>query len=116
MPIWAIMLLPILFTVGMCLVDTLDGILMLGAYGWAFVKPARKLYYNAGITSLSVLVAFVVGTLELAQVISTGSQAGFAQMIGRIDLDRAGFVIVGIFALIWIGSIARSRRRLAQKA
>ena len=68
-PFWVIMLLPLLFMVGMCLIDALDGILMLGAYGWAFIKPIRKAYYNLSITVLSVLVAFVVGTYELMQIL-----------------------------------------------
>lgn len=114
MPIWAIMLLPLLFTVGMCLVDTLDGILMLGAYGWAFVKPARKLYYNVGITSISVLVAFVVGTVELGQMLAGGSRSVFAQWINRLNLDSAGFIIVGIFALAWAGAVGLSRARAQQ--
>ena len=113
-PIWAIMLLPILFTVGMCLVDTLDGFLMLGAYGWAFVRPARKLYYNAGITTLSVVVAFVVGTAELAQMLSGSERGAIAGWINRIDLDNAGFVIVGLFAVAWAGAVAMSRIRASR--
>jgi high-affinity nickel-transport protein len=64
LPIWSILLFPALFTAGMCLIDTADGILMLGAYGWAFRHPVRKLYYNMTITGVSVLVAFVVGGAE----------------------------------------------------
>lgn len=113
-PLWAIMLLPLLFTVGMCLVDTLDGILMLGAYGWAFVKPARKLYYNAGITGISVLVAFVVGTAELAQMLASGARGALAQAIARTNLDNAGFAIVAFFALIWGSSLLFARRQNAK--
>ena len=68
------MLLPLLFMAGMCLIDALDGILMLGAYGWAFIKPIRKAYYNLSITLLSVLVAFVVGTYELLQILEVAVQ------------------------------------------
>jgi len=64
LPIWSIMVFPALFAAGMCLIDTTDNILMLGAYGWAFVKPVRKLYYNMTITIVSVIVAFVVGGIE----------------------------------------------------
>ncbi|HEX5323513.1 MAG TPA: HoxN/HupN/NixA family nickel/cobalt transporter [Capsulimonadaceae bacterium] len=117
-PLWAIMLLPLLFTVGMCLVDTLDGILMLGAYGWAFVKPARKLFYNLSITTISVLVAFVVGTAELAQILASGSASRntIVQVVGRINLDQAGFAIVGLFLVLWLASVAFSRARRAASA
>src|SRR5437868_15507942 len=70
LPIPFILIFPMLFTAGMCLLDTTDGILMLGAYGWAFVKPVRKLYYNLNITLVSVLVAFVVGTIEVISIVS----------------------------------------------
>src|SRR5205814_8135669 len=70
LPIAYILIFPALFTAGMCLLDTTDGILMLGAYGWAFVKPVRKLYYNLNITLVSVLVALVVGTIEIISIIS----------------------------------------------
>ena len=69
LPIFAILIFPLLFTAGMSLIDTTDGILMLGAYGWAFVKPVRKLYYNMNITLVSVLVALLVGTIEALSVV-----------------------------------------------
>ncbi len=102
-PFWTIMLLPALFTVGMCLVDTLDGILMLGAYGWAFVKPIRKLYYNLCITLLSVLVAFVVGSYELLQIAQAqlGLRGGFWSVIRGLKFDNLGFVIIGTFLVGW---------------
>ncbi len=102
-PFWVIMLLPLLFTVGMCLVDTLDGILMLGAYGWAFVKPIRKLYYNFGITLLSVLVAFVVGTYELLQVLEErlSLKGPFWASLDRLNYNNLGFIIVGTFLVGW---------------
>jgi high-affinity nickel-transport protein len=103
MPLWVLLLLPALFTVGMCLVDTLDGILMLGAYGWAFVKPVRKLYYNLGITLLSVLVAFLVGTDELLQILAAhfSLKGQFWSLLDRLSFDNLGFVIVGTFAVGW---------------
>ena len=67
---WAILVFPALFSAGMALVDTADGILMLGAHGWAFVKPIRKLYYNLTITSISVLSALIVGGLEIAGMVA----------------------------------------------
>ena len=74
MSLWSIMVFPALFTAGMSLVDTTDGVLMLGAYGWAFMKPIRKLYYNMTITVVSVVVAFVIGGLETLDLI--GDQLG----------------------------------------
>jgi high-affinity nickel-transport protein len=71
--VWWILLFPALFTAGMCLIDTGDGILMAGAYGWAFVHPARKLYYNVAVTATSVAVAAIVGTVELLNVSTLNS-------------------------------------------
>jgi high-affinity nickel-transport protein len=103
MPIAAVLVLPLLFAVGMCLVDTLDGILMLGVYGWAFVKPVRKLYYNLCITLLSVLVAFVVGAYELLQILQErlALRGPFWDFLQRTNFDYLGFVIVGVFLLGW---------------
>ena len=103
LPLGVILLLPLLFAAGMCLIDTLDGVLMLGAYGWAFVKPVRKLFYNLSITVLSVLVAFVVGTVELAQVAQDrGHWRGpFWDFVGRISFDRLGYVIIAAFVVGW---------------
>ncbi len=107
--VWAIMMLPALFAAGMSFVDTTDGILMLGAYGWAFVKPIRKLYYNLTITVVSVVVAVVVGTVETLGLLAnelnlTGS---FWRAIGSAS-DRyfgvIGFLIIGIFVLSWVVS------------
>ncbi len=107
MSFWTIMLLPALFTVGMCLVDTSDGILMLGAYGWAFIKPIRKLYYNLCITLLSVLVAFVVGTYELLQIMQAQfhPRGAFWDTVGRLNFDNLGFVIIGTFVVGWLVSM-----------
>src|SRR5207247_5320481 len=70
MPIVFVLLFPLLFAAGMSLVDTTDSIMMLGAYGWAFVKPVRKLYYNMNITLVSVLIALVIGTSEFLSIIA----------------------------------------------
>ena len=102
-PFWVIMLLPLLFMVGMCLIDALDGILMLGAYGWAFIKPVRKAYYNLIITTLSVLVAFIVGTYELLQIF----EAQFAlkgrlwNFFDHLPLDNLGYYLIGTFLVGW---------------
>ena len=85
LPIWSILVFPALFTAGMSLIDTTDGILMLGAYGWAFVKPIRKLYYNMTITLVSVVVALVIGGIEalgLAQPVKLDLKGGFWDAIG----------------------------------
>jgi high-affinity nickel-transport protein len=104
LPILSIMIFPLLFTAGMCLVDTTDGILMLGAYGWAFVKPIRKLYYNLNITLVSVLVALVVGTIEVISIISglLNLSGGFWDAVGNLDFGVLGGLIIGIFILSWV--------------
>ncbi len=106
-----IMVFPLLFTAGMTLIDTTDGVLMLGAYGWAFMKPVRKLYYNMTITGVSVVVALVVGGLETLNLI--GDQlgltdgGGFWGAIGAINdnFGVLGYLIIGIFVVSWLGSV-----------
>ena len=112
LPFWTIMLLPFLFTAGMCLIDTLDGILMLGAYGWAYVQPQRKLLYNAGVTLLSIATALIVGTVELLQVSADKIwlRGAFARIADSINLDSAGFWIIGLFAACWAVSALLSRK------
>jgi high-affinity nickel-transport protein len=118
MTIWSILVFPALFTVGMSLMDTTDSILMLGAYGWAFAKPIRKLYYNLTITAVSVVVAVLVGGLETLNLI--GGQlgltdgGGFWGMIGAINdnFGTLGYIIVGTFVLSWMISyiVYRAKR------
>lgn len=107
---WMILIFPVLFAAGMCLIDTTDNILMLGAYGWAFVKPVRKLYYNLTITSVSVVVAFVVGGIEsLGLLVDRFHLEGrFWQAVAELNgnFGLLGFFIVGLFALSWVVSIA----------
>jgi high-affinity nickel-transport protein len=94
----------------MSLLDTTDGILMLGAYGWAFVKPMRKLYYNMVITMVSVLVAVAVGCVELAGIVADrfNLTGGFWNAVGRVNDNwgELGFIIIGVFIASWIISIA----------
>jgi nickel/cobalt transporter (NiCoT) family protein len=110
MPIWSILVFPALFTAGMTLIDTTDSVLMLGAYGWAFVKPIRKLYYNMTITFVSVLVAVIVGGIEALGLV--GDQLGlsgrFWDMIGALNdnFGVIGYVIIGVFGASWLVSIA----------
>ena len=109
LPIWSIMLFPALFTAGMALIDTTDSILMLGAYGWAFAKPMRKLFYNITITTVSVLVALVIGGLEgLGLVQDQYNLAGwFWDGIAALNdhFGMLGYVIIGIFAGAWAVSV-----------
>jgi len=115
MSIWSILVFPALFTAGMALVDTTDSILMLGAYGWAFVKPIRKLYYNMTITFVSVVVAVLVGSIEALGLV--GNQLGltgpFWDGIGALNdnFGTIGYLIIAVFAVSWIGSIIIYRAR-----
>ncbi len=120
-PFYVVLLLPILFTAGMTLADTTDGVLMLGAYGWAFVKPIRKLFYNMSITTVSVIVAFLVGALETLSIIQgqLNLSGGFWDMINNLNggsvtifnqpinnFEVIGGSIIGIFLLSWAISTA----------
>ncbi len=113
MPAYLILLLPLLFVGGMSLADTTDGVAMLGAYGWAFVRPVRKLYYNMSITFISVMVAFVVGGIEIAQVLiqETGAGGRLLHAIGGIQLADVGFYVVVVFIACWLASVAYYRLR-----
>jgi high-affinity nickel-transport protein len=106
----SILVFPVLFAAGMSLIDTTDNILMLGAYGWAYIKPIRKLYYNVTITAVSVLVAFIVGGIEALGLIGSQLhlQGSFWMAIGRLNdnFGVLGYCIIAIFALSWIVSIA----------
>ncbi len=108
LPVWSILLFPAIFTAGMSLIDTTDGVLMLAAYGWAYVKPLRKLYYNVTITFVSVLVALLVGGIEAFGVIGSKLElkGGFWTYISRLngDFGTMGYFIIGIFVLSWISS------------
>jgi high-affinity nickel-transport protein len=103
-PIFVILLLPLAFTAGMTLIDTLDGILMLGAYGWAYMNPVRKLYYNLNITFVSVVTALFIGITEGLQIISsqTGIENGIFSLANKIEFGSLGYSIVGIFIVSWI--------------
>ncbi len=105
---WSILIFPALFTAGMSLVDSADSILMLGAYGWAFVKPIRKLYYNMTITFVSVLVALVVGGIEALGLIGDrlNLDGAFWTAIGALNdnFGSLGYVIIAVFVVSWIVS------------
>jgi high-affinity nickel-transport protein len=110
LPIVSILVFPVLFAAGMSLVDTTDNILMLGAYGWAYVKPIRKLYYNMTITSVSVLVALVVGGIEALGLLGSQLhlQGRFWSAVGSLNdnFGVLGYCIIALFVLSWIVSIA----------
>jgi len=97
LPFYAILCLPVLFAAGMSLLDTIDGSFMNFAYGWAFSKPVRKVYYNLAITGLSVAVAFIVGTIELLSI---------AGVVSNVNMNLVGFVIVGLFVTTWAVALA----------
>ncbi|MGB8277676.1 MAG: HoxN/HupN/NixA family nickel/cobalt transporter [Methylovirgula sp.] len=109
-PIAAILVFPVLFAAGMSLIDTTDGVMMLGAYDWAFVKPIRKLYYNMTITLVSVVVAVCIGGIEAFGLIADrlALKGGFWDTIGALNdnFNTLGFVIVGIFLAAWALSYA----------
>ncbi len=104
LPFWAILCLPILFAAGMTLFDTMDGCFMNFAYGWAFSRPIRKVYYNLVITGLSVAMAFLVGTIELLGLFGSEFNlgGGFWDTMTHFNLNSAGFVIVGLFVGTWV--------------
>ena len=115
MPLWTILVFPALFTAGMSLMDTTDSVLMTGAYGWAFITPIRKLWYNLTITAASVAIALFVGGVEALGLI--GQKLGLEGILWRIvrglndNLAQFGFVIVGIFIATWVVSMAVYRIR-----
>jgi nickel/cobalt transporter (NiCoT) family protein len=108
LPFYAVLSLPILFAAGMCLFDTIDGCFMNFAYDWAFSKPIRKIYYNLTITGLSVFIALFIGTIEILGLISQElSLTGpFWEFVASFNINRAGFIIVGVFVVTWVVALA----------
>ncbi len=108
LPWYAILCLPVLFAAGMSLMDTIDGSFMNVAYGWAFSKPVRKIYYNLVITGLSVAAALIIGTIEILELLGDklGLKGVFWDWVSEIDLNCVGFVIVGLFVAMWIVALA----------
>jgi high-affinity nickel-transport protein len=115
MSAWHVMVFPALFTAGMALVDTMDSVLMTHAYGWAFINPRRKLWYNFTITGASVLVALLIGSVEvLGLVADRFSLSGpFWTAVGGLNsgFGYLGFAVVGLFVLCWISSFTVYRLR-----
>ena len=110
-----LLVFPALFTAGMTLIDTTDGVLMLGAYGWAFMKPVRKLYYNITITAVSVVVAVLIGGIETLGLIGDTFklEGRFWEAIGSLNdnFGTLGYVIIGVFALAWLLSVVIYRAK-----
>jgi nickel/cobalt transporter (NiCoT) family protein len=108
LPFYAILVLPVLFAAGMCLADTIDGVFMNAAYGWAFSRPVRKVFYNLTITSISVAVALIIGTIELLGVLAQEAHisSGPIAAVADIPLDYAGYGIVALFVLAWALALA----------
>ncbi|MBV9304702.1 MAG: HoxN/HupN/NixA family nickel/cobalt transporter [Acidobacteriaceae bacterium] len=113
LPFWDVLLFPILFTAGMSLIDTTDNILMVAAYGWAFQKPIRKLYYNLTITSVSVMIAFCIGGLEALGLLAEHFQlnGSFWKGIGSLNqnFSAIGYLIITLFVVSWVVSIVAYR-------
>ena len=108
LPWWAILTIPILFAAGMSLLDTIDGSFMNFAYGWAFSKPIRKVYYNITITALSVAVALLIGGIELISILTAKLQitTGPLAAIGSVNLNSVGYWIVALFVVTWAVALA----------
>jgi high-affinity nickel-transport protein len=111
LPFYAVLALPLLFAGGMTLLDTVDGCFMNFAYGWAFARPVRKVYYNLVITGLSIAAAFLIGTVEILGILTTelhlrGSFWGF---LADFDINKAGFTIAGLFIVVWAVAFAAWR-------
>jgi nickel/cobalt transporter (NiCoT) family protein len=107
LPWYAILVLPVLFAAGMSLFDTADGVFMSAAYGWAFLKPVRKVFCNLTVTALSVIVALVIGGIELLQLVAdeVGATTGPLAAIAGLDLEQVGYVIVGLFVVTWLAAL-----------
>jgi len=105
LPIWSILIFPALFTAGMSLIDTTDGVLMVQAYGWAFIKPVRKLYYNLTMTTISIIVALLIGGTEALGLLADklGLEGRFWDFIEQVNQNFSllGYLIVGVFVASW---------------
>lgn len=107
LPYFAVLALPFLFSGGMMLFDTLDGVFMNFAYGWAFARPVRKVYYNLVITGLSIGAAFIVGTIEILGVLTSEVhlKGAFWGLMANFNINLAGFCIAAMFILVWVAAL-----------
>jgi high-affinity nickel-transport protein len=119
LPILAVLTLPIVFAAGMSLLDTADGIVMCGAYGWAFTHPMRKVFYNLTVTGLSVAVALAVGTIELLSIVAgrfPGLHGAFWEAVRNWNSVATGYTVAGIFMVSWLVSAGLWRiQRLGER-
>jgi high-affinity nickel-transport protein len=108
LPWYAVLALPLLFAGGMTVFDSLDGFFMNTAYGWAFARPVRRVYYNLAITGLSIAIAFFIGGIEIIGVLSSELHMSgwLTDFIDSIDLNTAGYIVVGLFVVIWAAALA----------
>jgi nickel/cobalt transporter (NiCoT) family protein len=111
LPWYAILVLPVLFAAGMSLFDTADGVFMSAAYQWAFVTPVRKVFYNLTVTALSVIVALVIGFIELVQLLGEKLDVttGPIAVVAGLDLETVGYVVVGLFVVTWLVALGTWR-------
>ena len=107
LPWYAVLSLPLLFSGGLMLFDTLDGLFMNVAYGWAFARPVRKVYYNLVITGLSIAVAVMIGTIEIVSVLSDklNLHGGVWDFTANFNINQAGYIVVGLFVAVWLGAV-----------
>src|SRR6202011_1222434 len=107
LPYFAVLALPFLFSGGMMLFDTLDGVFMNFAYGWAFARPVRKVYYNLGITALSIGAAFIVGTIEILGILTTEMHlhGAFWDLMANFNINLAGICIAAMFVAVWAAAL-----------
>ena len=120
LPWYAVLVLPVLFTAGMTLFDTIDGLFMTRAYRWAVLDPSRKLFYNFSVTALSVAIALSIGSIVLLQLVAEELDPAPLRWVAGLDLDYVGFVLVGVFVVAWVASVGTfqllGRRRAAEAA
>jgi high-affinity nickel-transport protein len=109
LPIWSILIFPALFTAGMSLIHTTDGVVMVQAYGWAFIRPVKKLYYNLTMTTISIIVALLIGGAEALGILADklGLEGRFGAFIEQVSQNFAlpGYLIVGVFVVGWMTSV-----------
>ena len=108
LPWYAVLTMPLLFAGGMMFFDSIDGLFMNFAYGWAFARPVRKVYYNLVITGLSIAAAFIIGTIEIIGVLTSELHlhGWFWDTMANFDINKAGFIMVGLFLIIWVVAVA----------
>ena len=116
-PLYYVLVLPLMFTCGMVLVDTTDGVVMRMAYGWAFLNPLRKVYYNLTVTMTSVMVAWAIGSIELLQVLSTELKlsGGLWSWLGSLDFETIGYIVLGLFLAAWAASMSYWKLKFEQR-